>query len=319
MLMETINVTLYPPKEKHPAIIHRYDILRPGESFAIQNDHDPKPLYYQMVGLRGETFNWEYITDGPDMWEIKITKLNEGEKPGTIADMVLTDPRKVAVFKKYGLDFCCGGKRTLSEACAKKGVDIVEVEKELRVLNKDNDPHQEECDCWDLDVLVDYIITKHHAYVREGIPQIQQLASKIATVHGANHPELEEIYFHFNRVANELSGHMNKEEAILFPYIQELQRSKNEIIAMNPPMFGTIQNPIHMMEMEHESAGEVFEDIKRLTNNYTPPNDACNSYRVTFNYLKEFEEDLHRHIHLENNILFPKAIQLEEELLSEVR
>lgn len=313
--METLDVTVIEPRLKHSTIFEKFDALSGGQAFVIHNDHDPKPLYYQLIGERGEVFDWEYLLNGPEIWEVKITKLNTGEKPASIGELVASDFRKAEVFRKFGLDFCCGGKKSIKEACKEKGLDITEVEKELKAVDNKPKVREDDFNNWELDFLVDYIINTHHKYVLEAIPMLDEFSSKVARVHGESHPEVVLIAEHYNAVANELKAHMPKEEQILFPYIKEMVESKKQGAILNPAGFGTIENPIRMMESEHISAGENMEKIHQLSNSFTPPVDACNSYRVLFGKLEEFEQDLHRHIHLENNILFPKAIALEKELL----
>jgi regulator of cell morphogenesis and NO signaling len=169
---------------------------------------------------------------------------------------------------------------------------------------------------WPLDLLTDYIEKKHHRYVEAKSLEIKPYLNKICSVHGERHPELFEIQQQFNASVGELAAHMKKEEFILFPFIRKLAKASQENVSIDAPSFGTIQNPIAMMNQEHETEGDRFRKIETLSNNYTPPDDACNTYRVTFALLHEFEQDLHLHIHLENNILFPKSIELEKELLA---
>jgi regulator of cell morphogenesis and NO signaling len=168
---------------------------------------------------------------------------------------------------------------------------------------------------WPLDLLADYIEKKHHRYVQDKTLEIQPYLDKICRVHGEHHPELFEIKNEFNASAGELAAHMKKEELILFPFIRKMVKAKQESSNVVAAHFGTINNPIQMMMDEHTVEGNRFKRIEELSNNYTPPQDACNTYRVSFALLKEFEQDLHLHIHLENNILFPKAIEMEKELI----
>ncbi len=228
----------------------------------------------------------------------------------TVAEIVASNFKAADVFKKYGIDFCCGGHVGLSEICRKKEINFSEIEDDLqKVVNQKKDTP--DFDRWNLDFLVDYIINQHHTYVDENIPIILQYADKVASVHGENHKETVEINKLFHEVANELKAHMKKEEQILFPYIKQLVKAKKEGIPMPDVPFGTVNNPIRMMEEEHEIAGDIFKRIAQLSNNYTPPEEACNTYKVLYAKLEDFETDLHKHIHLENNILFPKAIALE--------
>jgi regulator of cell morphogenesis and NO signaling len=165
---------------------------------------------------------------------------------------------------------------------------------------------------WPLDLLVDYIEKTHHRYVEEKTPILLQFLDKLASVHGSNHPELLQIHELFQGCAGELAQHMKKEELILFPYIKKMMGATISHESVQPPHFGTVNNPITMMMEEHDNEGERFRTIALLTNNYAPPEDACNTYRVAFAMLEEFEQDLHKHIHLESNILFPKTKALEK-------
>lgn len=310
--METIDVTKIEPRFKHPTIFDRFDLLPEGASFVIHNDHDPKPLYYQMIAERGQVFEWEYLTSGPEIWEVKITRLKAGENPKTIGELVASDYRKAEIFRKFGLDFCCGGNKSIKQACEEKGINSNEVEAELKAIEDSPASNDENFLSWDLDFLSDYIVNKHHKYVTDSLPMLYEFSEKVARVHGDRHPEVVEIAHYFDAVAQELRMHMHKEEVILFPYIKELAVAKRENKTMDRPPFGSIENPIHMMEAEHESAGGNMHEVSRLSNRFTPPHDACASYRVLFAKLEEFEKDLHRHIHLENNILFPRAIEMEK-------
>lgn len=314
--MKTIDVTVLEPRMKHPTIFKEFDLITQGEAFVIHNDHDPKPLYYQLLAERGQIFEWEYLLNGPEVWEVKISKTNAGNPDTTIGEMAAKDFRKAEVFRKYGIDFCCGGKKTLKEVCNKKGIDSTEIEKELLEIDQRPTSSNENYNEWELDFLADYIVNKHHKYVVDSHPILFELTAKVARVHGDRHPELIDVAHYFNEVAEELKMHMHKEEMILFPYIKELVKAKKEHLTLERPPFGTIQNPINMMEEEHLSAGGNLEKVKELTDNFTPPADACNSYRVLFAKLDEYEKDLHHHIHLENNILFAKAIDLERQLFS---
>jgi len=235
--------------------------------------------------------------------------------PKTIAEIVSNNIKTAHVFKKYGLDFCCGGGVTIAKACEKKGIDINALESDLAAIDNQSIPSQN-YKVWELDFLADYIINTHHSYVLEAIPLTLQYAKKVANVHGAGHPELIKIYDLFQQVAEELLNHMKKEEQILFPYIKQLVQMKKGGLPFQSPPFGTAANPIRMMEQEHEMAGDLLKEIAILSNNYQAPESACNTYLALFSKLEEFENDLHHHIHLENNILFPKAIALEKEFLN---
>ena len=313
---EILNVTLIEPRLKHPKIFEKFDSLHPGEGFVIHNDHDPKPLYYQLLGERGNIFNWEYLEEGPIWWKVKITKKKSGEKDETLGEIATKDLRKAQIFKKYGLDFCCGGKKTVKEACAEKGLDVAKVEQELQQADKlESNNRPLPYDEWSLDFLADYIVNTHHSYIKKNLPDIRAYADKVKRVHGKEHPELDKIHTLVEATANELLTHMVKEENVLFPFIKELVNKQNGKQELEPVGFRSVVNPINMMEHEHVIVGEYLREVRELTNNYQLPSGACASYGMLYRLLNEFEDDLHLHIHLENNILFKKAVQLEQLLL----
>ncbi len=230
----------------------------------------------------------------------------------TIGSFVAEDFRTAAVFNKYGIDFCCKGGRTLEEVCEKKKISQTDLEEELDKLLNQKAENNIDFRSWPLDLLVDYIEKTHHRYVEEKIPVLLQFLNKLCKVHGERHPELFEVNNLFIGCAEELSQHLKKEELVLFPFVKQMVNATISGQAVQAPHFGTVQNPVSMMMHEHDGEGERFRKIAALTNNYTPPADACNTYKVTYAMLKEFEEDLHKHIHLENNILFPSAVALEQ-------
>ncbi|MDY0077637.1 MAG: iron-sulfur cluster repair di-iron protein [Bacteroidales bacterium] len=238
-------------------------------------------------------------------------------KDQIIGELVAQDYRTATIFKKYGIDFCCLGSTRVNEACDKKGIDTSLVLNDLNSAMQTSNNGAIDYQTWPLDLLVDYIVKKHHRYVEEKSLEIKPYLDKIRKVHGGRHPELHEINEHFLAGAGMLAQHMKKEELVLFPFIRKMVAAKQNGTKLEPPHFGTIANPINNMMSEHTTEGDRFRRIEELTNGYTPPADGCNTYRVTFGLLKEFEEDLHMHIHLENNILFPKSIELEKELLHE--
>jgi regulator of cell morphogenesis and NO signaling len=240
--------------------------------------------------------------------------MHENLTDTTIGAIVAADHRAAAVFARHGIDFCCGGKQTLREACRAKGLEEQPVAAELAQLDLVPVELAPRFNTWDLDFLADYVVANHHAYLRTVLPVLRGYTKKIASVHGERHPELLQIAEQFRRVADELEGHMMKEEQILFPYIKELSKAERTGRMLSESPFGTIANPIAVMEQEHEGAGEGLERIRALSGGYTPPADGCTTYRVCFAELRDFEADLHQHVHLENNILFPKAIELESRL-----
>ena len=232
----------------------------------------------------------------------------------TVAEIVSNNFHTSKIFETYDIDFCCQGNISLNEICQKKGLDKGIIIQELTTLNNNFENKETDYNNWSLDILSQHIENKHHKFIESQTPLIIKYLEKICQVHGKLHPELFNIQELFIQSASELSQHMKKEELILFPYIQKMKFSLNNNQPFEAAPFGTIQKPIQMMQHEHNTEGDIFKEIARLSSNYSPPSDACNSYIITYNLLKEFELDLHLHIHLENNILFPKAVKLETEL-----
>lgn len=229
----------------------------------------------------------------------------------TVGQMVAENPEAARIFEKAGIDYCCGGHRSLEEACSKSRMPLSEVAAMLESAAPT---------CADRDWLtasqsdlVDHIVTKHHGYVRQELPRLTALIAKVNGVHGKNHPELAPIARTFADIENEMTMHMMKEEKILFPYIVDMEKAAQGKGVRPMPMFGTVQNPIRMMMMEHDSAGANLKTIRELSSDYTPPADGCASYGVLYEALAAFEADLHQHIHLENNILFPRAVKMENQ------
>jgi regulator of cell morphogenesis and NO signaling len=232
------------------------------------------------------------------------------EKTNTVAQVVAENIKTAHIFKKHGIDFCCGGGITIEKACLKNDVDFTILESEMQSVD-DKPGRAYDYNSWELDFLIDHIVNIHHSYVEDGLPVMYQYAEKVAKVHGHYYTEVVKVYELVQEIVKDLSYHLKKEEQILFPYIKYMLQVKKEGRSMSAPPFNTVNNPIRMMEDEHEHAGDLFKEIARLTNNYTPPKEACNTFRALYAKLEEFEQDLHQHIHLENNILHPKAITLE--------
>lgn len=234
----------------------------------------------------------------------------------TLAELVSQKTGAADVFEKYALDFCCKGKRSLHNACQSQGLNVEAILSELEPLFQGPDSATDDPQHMPIDQLADYIVYKHHNYVRQKLPVILAHTQKVADRHGEGNPNLVRISEKFLEVAEELSHHMYKEENILFPYIKrmvEAARTNNQSLLPRQPF---VSNPIRVMELEHDKAGDLMKNIRELSNQFTPPLVACTTYRLSFNELREFEMDLHRHIHLENNILFPQSKGLEMELLS---
>ncbi|HET6528256.1 MAG TPA: iron-sulfur cluster repair di-iron protein [Balneolaceae bacterium] len=226
----------------------------------------------------------------------------------SIGQIVAEDYRTAQIFHNHKLDFCCGGTKTVAEACEQNEINPQEVLKELTALGNDG-TQEDNYNTWSLDFLTDYIINNHHQFTRSKLPEIGFYAKKVAKVHGGRHPELIKIHQEFEKLSAEMMEHMDKEEKILFPYIKKLV--SGGISEADKFKVGSASDPIEMMEHEHDEAGASLAKIRELSNDFTLPEDACSTYTILFQNLEAFEKDMHKHVHLENNILFPKSLQLE--------
>jgi regulator of cell morphogenesis and NO signaling len=231
----------------------------------------------------------------------------------TVRDLALELPQATRVFERLKIDYCCGGDKPLGEACATAGVEVDNVVRMLEeagqaeVQGKGSIDFQKAT----LSELIGHILDKHHVYTREEMARLEPLIDKVIAAHGGNHPELRGMSGLFQQLCADLKPHMFKEEQILFPYIVAMETSalQNRPAPFAP--FGTVNNPIRMMMMEHETVGDLLRKLRALSSNYTVPPDGCISYQTLYQALEAFEHDLHQHIHLENNILFPRAIEME--------
>jgi len=231
----------------------------------------------------------------------------------TVGEIVAKDFRTASVFSKYGIDFCCGGEKTLEEACKKQSVNSLKLQSELEEAVR-NGTEEVDFNSLPLDSLANYIEETYHTHIKKKAPLLLQYLAKIKEVHGEHHPELAKIFDAFSQSVMDLSMHLQKEERILFPIIRELAEAERGGFPVEQSHCGTVQNPIFVMKEEHEIEGERYRKMAELSNGYTVPPDGCNTYHIAYEMLEEFEVKLHEHIHLENNILFPKAVELEKAL-----
>ena len=228
----------------------------------------------------------------------------------TVRDIALENPATIRVFEAFGIDYCCGGKKPLTEACTAKNLSVDEV---LEALESTG-PAEREIENWSaqpLGVLAAHIVNTHHAYVRRELPRLTELAEKVVRRHGDTKPELPAIQLKLNELGEELLQHCAKEELVLFPYITKFERAIADRTPKPHGCFGSVTNPIAMMTQEHDSAGALVAQMRELSSDFTPPVGACPTFHAFYLGLHEFEQDLHQHIHLENNILFPRAIDME--------
>ena len=228
----------------------------------------------------------------------------------TVSELVLEMPAATCVFEKMGIDYCCGGQKSLVDACANAGVEFKDLRIELTLAGRAQ-PTEPNFQTTTLENLINHIVFKHHSFTRLEIARLNTLLDKVCMAHGENHPELLKIYLLFRELGADLETHMTKEERVLFPYVIRMEAAAKQLVPLFRPPFGTVANPVRMMMFEHDRAGELLKKIRKLSSDYATPADACLSYKALYAGLEELEKDLHQHIHLENNILFPKAVEME--------
>jgi len=230
----------------------------------------------------------------------------------TVREIALNQPTSIRVFERFGIDYCCGGRKPLAVACKEQDVEIDAVLSALAVAASEPRPEETDWSKASLADLAGHILSQHHEYLKTELPRLETLARKVVAAHGPNHPELAAVQSALQTLSSELTQHMGKEEMILFPYIAQLESALAHGGARPHSCFGTVANPIAMMTREHDDAGELLAQIRELSGNYTVPQDACPTYHAYFDGLSAMEQDLHQHIHLENNILFPRAVAMED-------
>jgi len=236
--------------------------------------------------------------------------MQESRGNKTIGEIVAVDFRTARVFENHGIDFCCGGKVALEAICTEKGLDLAAIIRELDTVQSEPVERNQNYSSWTLAFLADYIVNTHHVYLKENDEQIAAYARKIATVHGAHHPEVIRIAAIFEKIATDMVGHLKEEEEVFFPALRRADAARTAGSAPDDKDRETIRASLLRLHREHEEIGDAIHEIRHLSNGYAIPGDACNTFMLTYRKLKEFEDDLHKHVHLENNILFSKAAQL---------
>jgi len=230
----------------------------------------------------------------------------------TVRDIALEQPASIRVFENFGIDYCCGGRKPLAQACEEQSIELNTVMAAIEEATSTGQPESRDWAQAPLEAICKHIVERHHAYVRAELPRLELLAEKVVVRHGSTHPELEQIQQLVESVGEELLQHLSKEEMVLFPYVTNLERNLASCGPRPLGCFGAVRNPIRMMMAEHDAAGDALAQMRKLSHNFTPPEGACPTYRGFYQALSEFEKDLHQHVHLENNILFPRAIEMDE-------
>jgi regulator of cell morphogenesis and NO signaling len=231
----------------------------------------------------------------------------------TVRELAVREPGATRIFEKLKIDYCCGGNKTLEDACAAAGVQTEDIRRLLEKAGESQTMMGEATNfqAASLTELINYILDKHHVFTKEEMTRLDALTEKVCSVHGQNHPELLSVKALFQSLCEDLRPHMFKEEQVLFPYIIRLEEASERKQMPPPTPFGTVRNPVRMMMMEHDVAGDLLRELREVSSGYQTPADACISYRTLYQALEALEQDLHRHIHLENNILFPRAVEME--------
>ena len=234
----------------------------------------------------------------------------------TVREVTLQMPESTRFFERLKIDYCCGGNQPLAQACASAGLEVGAVVGMLDEVVKSNATDATSLDFQNtsLDKLIEHIVNTHHVFTKSEMDRLEALTAKVIGAHGKNHPELMHLGELLKTLCADLKPHMFKEEVVLFPYIVAMTRAAGQNQPAPFAPFGTVNNPVRMMMREHDTAGQILREMRALTSDYTVPPDACVSYQTLYAALENFEKDLHQHIHLENNILFPKALDLEDTL-----
>lgn len=232
----------------------------------------------------------------------------------TVREVAIALPQSTRLFETLKIDYCCGGNRPLAEACASAGVDVDNVMEMLAEVTQPDGPRTLDFQNTSVPELITHILDTHHVFTKSEMERLQLLKNKVIAAHGANHPELMQLSELFETLCADLKPHMFKEEQVLFPYMMALTQAADQKRPAPFAPFGTVNNPIRMMMKEHDFAGEILRELRTLTSDYKVPADACISYQTLYQALENLEKDLHQHIHLENNILFPKALAVETAL-----
>lgn len=227
-----------------------------------------------------------------------------------VGDIVTENYHAAGVFREYGIDFCCGGGKPLNQVCEKNGIPVDEVLIKLEKISLNTETESQNYKDWEPNFLIDYIINVHHSFVRNKTDEISAYAAKVASVHGENHPENIDIFKKFVTLANEMIEHLEAEESTVFPLIKSISTKLNNGENLLETEKDKLRGQLSLMVDDHDGAGQLMADIRSLSHNYTPPADACRTYQILYQNLAGFEEDLHKHVHLENNILFKKAEKL---------
>jgi regulator of cell morphogenesis and NO signaling len=316
ILTEILEVSFLQGKQIQETLFSHFDELEQGAGFIVLHDQDPKLIYQQWQTESLNAFSWEYLQEGPRQWQVSITKRFDLPYTEPIGRIVAKDYRKAEVFNRLGIDYCCAGNKNLREASRDAGLSVEQVISALKNAESVTGSASHDFDKWEPDRLIEYIVSTHHHYIRWNAELIHDQAQKVAELHGENHPELRDLSESIHEFLEKLLNHIEREESLIFPAIRQLIRKKTEPEMEKDFHAASLKKWMSIIQSEHERSDETLRHIRKATYDYLLPPDACNSYDYLFQKLKEFEDNMFKHIHLENNILFPKTEALEQELAS---
>lgn len=311
---ELLDITAVEESLKGDVLLEKFGCLPSGEHLVFKHDRDPRPLYFRLLEHTGRNFSWKQLEGGPEVWQVKVGKRSSFDGDDSIGHIVAADPRKAVVFKELGIDFSCGGARSLAEACELIGLDSESVARKLNDILPTMAYPAMDFLHWDTGFFCKYLIDLHHGYVRANLPFLLEMSDKIARSYGAKYPELREVDTLVRQAASRLNSNMELEEDILFPYLTDLAFALKSNTRLAAPASGPVITAIYQMEAAHERIYDAFTKIRQLTAGYVVPSYVTHGFHILYKILQEFENDLQMHLHLENNILFPAAIRNENEL-----
>lgn len=313
-----INPANKPDQILPDEVSYQFDSLQPGKGFIIHDDNDPHSIYSQMLKEKGDSFSWEYLEVGPKKWTVKISKKDPDHCGETIGEMAVADHRKALVLRKYGLDYSFKGKLTIKQACEEREISTKNVTRELSASGKHSLMYTINYSNWEIEYLVDFIITNHHQYTRKTLAQVTEIFRKNSNHIAQNHPAVLPVLDLFIQLKDAMMVIMNEEEQVLFPQVRFLSQAAKGNIAANLLPAGSVKHPIKRIESAHQRIGELLLQLNELTSNYTSPAIHSSFYNEILQALNAFDNDVHQHVHVENNILFKKAILLEEQCAAKV-
>lgn len=299
---------------RKPVILRKFDSLKSGESMVIANEHNPYILFYQLLEDRGNIFSWEYLEQGPDKWRVRITKNARDFQEPTVGEIAALDYKKAELFQRFGISYCCSGEKSLKEACDEAGISEEILEQFTLEAARLKGKEVYAFERWEADFLADYIINTHHSYLKDNMPMIYGMTLNVAEQHEGQNSIITSLADHLEFFFSSLHDHMQQEEEEFFPLIRKMSASKKKHGKVLLPCVPPLEERICKMVQEHKEIGDKLKFIKQLTNHYKLPDDAPESCTYLYAKLMEFETDLVQHIHLENNILFPKLKALGQEL-----